>query len=195
MPSAASRCAVAAPMPRAAPVTIATRASGMVSSPSSWVRRLRTYPTANPDTPAAVSLRPCRGNSPGVGTMSRIVVCGAGVVGLSAAMMLARYGHQVTVLEADPDGAPARPVEAWTGWKRRGVAQFHQPHALFSRFRQVCEQELPGMVERLLAVGCVRQNRAAGLPPGIVDRSPPPGGEPFELGTPAPSGGGGGVLG
>lgn len=115
--------------------------------------------------------------------MARIVVCGGSIVGLATAMMLAGDGHEVSVLEADPDGAPAAPVQAWTSWKRKGVAQFHQPHVLLSRFRQVCEQELPGMVGRLLAAGCVRQNRAAGLPPTISDTAPRPGDERFELVT------------
>ena len=51
------------------------------------------------------------------------------MIGLTAAMMLAADGHQVTVLEADPDGAPAPApaTDAWGSWKRGGVAQFHQP--------------------------------------------------------------------
>ena len=29
-----------------------------------------------------------------------------------------------------------------------GVAQFHQPHSTFARFRQVCDAELPGLTDR-----------------------------------------------
>ena len=59
--------------------------------------------------------------------------------------MLAPDGHQVMVLEADP--AAFRPLPARRGslWQRKGVAQFRQPHNLFPRFRQVCDQELPEM--------------------------------------------------
>ena len=38
-------------------------------------------------------------------------------------------------------------------WNRKGVAQFRQPHNLFARFRQICDQEMPGMIGRLLAAG------------------------------------------
>lgn len=115
--------------------------------------------------------------------MGSIVVCGGGVIGLAVAIMLARDGHQVTVLEADPAGVPATPGEAWESWQRAGVAQFRQPHNLSARFRQVCDQELPDMTDRLLAAGCVWWDPVATLPPRISDREPRPGDEVFRFVT------------
>ncbi|WP_269857580.1 NAD(P)/FAD-dependent oxidoreductase [Streptomyces sp. RPT161] len=106
--------------------------------------------------------------------MGRIVVCGGGVVGLSAALMLARDGHTVTVLEVDPVGPPPEPVQAWDRWRRTGVAHFRQPHNLLPRFRQVLAEELPDMTGRLLAAGCVLMDTLTPMPPGIEDQSPRP---------------------
>jgi 2-polyprenyl-6-methoxyphenol hydroxylase-like FAD-dependent oxidoreductase len=115
--------------------------------------------------------------------MASIIICGGSVVGLSVAMMLAHDGHEVTVLEANPDDPPATPVAAWEDWDRKGVAQFRQPHNLFARFRHVCDAELPGMTGRLEAAGLVWVDPLAILPPGITDRQARAGDEAFRFVT------------
>jgi 2-polyprenyl-6-methoxyphenol hydroxylase-like FAD-dependent oxidoreductase len=115
--------------------------------------------------------------------MAAIVVCGGGVIGLCAGLMLAEDGHEVTVLEPDPADPPGTPAEAWDGWRRAGVAQFRQPHTLLPRFRQVVDRELPGLTERLADGGCVRVDYLESLPPSIQDRAPRPGDERFRFVT------------
>ena len=115
--------------------------------------------------------------------MASIIICGGGVIGLSAAMMLGQDGHDVTVLEADPQVPPAAPAQAWEAWDRKGVAQFRQPHNLFARFRQVCDRELPGMTGRLEAAGLAWTDPLAVLPSGITDRESRAGDDVFRFVT------------
>ena len=115
--------------------------------------------------------------------MASIVVCGGSVIGLASAMMLARDGHRVTVLERDAAPPPPGPaVAAWDGWSRPGVAQFHQPHNLFSRARLILDEELPGVVDRLVEAGCVWIDLLALAPPSL-DKTPQPGDDRFPFVT------------
>src|ERR1700759_4765832 len=82
--------------------------------------------------------------------MSRILVLGGGVIGLSMAMMLSRQGHSVTILEHDSDPLPASPEAAWCTWGRQGGAQFRMPHYLHPPVRQLLETHLPEVKEALL---------------------------------------------
>jgi len=106
--------------------------------------------------------------------VSKAIICGGGMIGLCAATMLARDGHDVTVLEADTEGVPAASAEAWEAWERPGVSQFRQPHNVFTRFRMVSDEELPELTDRLLHSGCVWVDYLDdfSLPPGITDRAP-----------------------
>jgi histidinol-phosphate/aromatic aminotransferase/cobyric acid decarboxylase-like protein len=56
----------------------------------------------------------------------RVIVIGAGPIGLFSGMALARRGHDVTIV--DRDGGPDETGQ----WERKGVMQFHLPH--FSHF-------------------------------------------------------------
>ena len=100
--------------------------------------------------------------------------------GLAAGLLLRRDGHEVTVLEGDPETAPPSVDEAWEGWRRDGVAQFRQPHYLQPGGRIVLEQELPDVVRALEGAGAAKFSPLGLMPPLIADRSPRDGDERFE---------------
>jgi 2-polyprenyl-6-methoxyphenol hydroxylase-like FAD-dependent oxidoreductase len=95
--------------------------------------------------------------------VAEILVLGAGLGGLSTAMLLVRGGHQVTVLERDP-AEPPPAAQAWEAWERRGINQFRLPHLMLPRWRAQMEQELPEVLDELTAVGGLRVNMLASLP-------------------------------
>ncbi len=97
----------------------------------------------------------------------RVLVIGAGMSGLCAAMLLARDGHQVTVLERDPAPPPA-PEDAWGRWDRRGCAQFRLPHYMLPRFRHLLEAELPDVAAALVAAGGAHYDVLAHLPDAVT---------------------------
>lgn len=82
---------------------------------------------------------------------------GGGACGLLTAMLLADDGHEVVVLERDPQEPPA-PADAWDEWERRGVNQFRLPHGLLARFRLEASAVLPRVVNRLIAEGAHEGN-------------------------------------
>lgn len=97
--------------------------------------------------------------------MARIVVCGGGICGLIAGMLLADSGQEVTVLERDA-AAPSEPADAWDHWERRGVNQFRLPHFLMPRFREEMGNELPRLVDALVDAGAYRFNMMTGQADG-----------------------------
>lgn len=96
--------------------------------------------------------------------MTRVVVLGGGVIGLSTAMLLGRDGHDVVVVErdaAEPDGDH---VALWSSWERRGVSQFRLLHYFQPGFRVQLERELPEVAGALDAAGAIRHNVIALVP-------------------------------
>jgi 2-polyprenyl-6-methoxyphenol hydroxylase-like FAD-dependent oxidoreductase len=89
--------------------------------------------------------------------MSRIVQIGGGIVGLATSLLLARDGHDVTVIERDP-APPPSPDQAWTDWERRGVNQFRLLHFFAARFRNIVEPNIPEVIAAFEGAGALRLN-------------------------------------
>lgn len=80
-----------------------------------------------------------------------IAVLGAGMAGLSAALLLVRDGHRVTLVERD-DLDTGEPMDA-PAWTRRGIPHFLQPHAFIPRGRLELMTHLPDVYGALLGAG------------------------------------------
>lgn len=76
---------------------------------------------------------------------------GGGVAGLSTALLLARDGHAVTLVERDGFSV-GEPADA-TSWRRRGIPHFLQPHAFIPRGRLELMEHLPDVFDALMAAG------------------------------------------
>jgi len=98
--------------------------------------------------------------------MANVVILGAGLGGLSTAILLARDGHAVTVLERDP-AEPPPAAEAWEQWTRQGVNQFRLPHFMLPRWHAQMALELPDVLAELMAAGGLTVNMLALLPESI----------------------------
>jgi len=103
-----------------------------------------------------------------------IVIGGGGICGLGTALLLARSGHDVTLLERDPSPPPASADEAWERWERKGVTQFRQPHNFMPGMRLLLEAELPDVQDALVHTRPSRFDLVNPLPPTFTDRAPRP---------------------
>ncbi len=94
--------------------------------------------------------------------VEQIVIIGAGVAGLGAALAFGRAGHRVTILERDrlPITGDA---EAAFAAERRGAQQVHQTHGFLARIVVLLRERFPDVLDSLLAVGCVTMPANANL--------------------------------
>ena len=81
-----------------------------------------------------------------------VIVMGGGVAGLATALLLARVGHRVTLIERDEFGGDGA-AEAAPEWPRSGIPHFLQPHAFIPRGRSELRRHLPDVYRALLGAG------------------------------------------
>ena len=103
-----------------------------------------------------------------------ILIIGGGICGLGTALLLARDGHDVTILERDPSPPPDSLEDAWSEWDRPGVAQFRQPHNFMPGLRILLEAELPDIQGALSRAGAAKFDLLNPIPRSIRDQSARP---------------------
>ena len=107
----------------------------------------------------------------------KVVIAGGGGTGCFAALLLARAGHEVTVLERD-ELAVHQDVEAAAAAALRPTApQIVQPHIIMARTRELLRDQLPDVYQGLLRAGAVAAPLSTQMPPSLPDKTPRPGDE------------------
>jgi 2-polyprenyl-6-methoxyphenol hydroxylase-like FAD-dependent oxidoreductase len=92
----------------------------------------------------------------------RLVVAGAGVAGLAAALAIARAGHEAVVVERDVVD-PGLPPLAALEVERRGIPHYLQPHAFLPRGRRELADWAPDVLDALVDAGAHAQYLARKL--------------------------------
>ena len=103
-------------------------------------------------------------------TRETVLVAGAGISGLGAALALGDGTRSVTVLDRDPPPPDASPEEAFHTWERRGATQLRHSHVFLGRLTTLIRERYPTLMEELLAAGARIFNFKDGLPPALRDR-------------------------
>jgi len=102
----------------------------------------------------------------------KVVIVGASAAGCFAALLLARAGHDVLVVDKDPlELAPDIESAARSAF-RTTAPQIVHPHIILARCRQLLIKHLPDVYERLLAAGVVEAPIATQMPPTLADTTP-----------------------
>lgn len=107
----------------------------------------------------------------------RVVIIGGSAAGLATALVLARAGHEVDVV--DRDGLePAANVEAAAEAAFRPAApQLVHAHQYMPLARRILLDQLPEVYSALLRAGAVESPVSDRMPPSLRDRSARPGDE------------------
>jgi 2-polyprenyl-6-methoxyphenol hydroxylase-like FAD-dependent oxidoreductase len=96
-----------------------------------------------------------------------VLVAGAGIAGLGAALALGGGTRKVTILDRDPPPPDLSPDEAFAKWERKGATQLRHSHAFLGRLTALIRDKYPELMRELLAEGTRLFGFAEALPPTL----------------------------
>ena len=101
----------------------------------------------------------------------KIIIVGGSATGMLAALMLARAGHEVLVLESDRlEPGPDVESAAATAY-RKSAPQIVQPHIVMAKCRRLLIEWLPDVYAGLLAAGVAEAELWTQMPPSLTDKT------------------------
>lgn len=103
--------------------------------------------------------------------LTDVVIVGAGIGGLSSALVLGREGRPVVVCERDPAPVPTVADEMWSAWNRPGIPQARLGHTFLPGFRLALRVHAPDVLDRLVAAGAPLIDFSKDIPGGECQRA------------------------
>jgi flavin-dependent dehydrogenase len=82
-----------------------------------------------------------------------VLIAGAGIAGLGAALALSGGARRVTILDRDPPPPDGSVEEAFHNWERRGATQLRHSHAFIGRLTTLIRTRYPDLMDELLREG------------------------------------------
>ncbi len=98
----------------------------------------------------------------------RVLIAGAGIAGLGAALAFGDGTRDVTILDRDPPPPDISPDEAFYNWDRKGATQLRHSHAFLGRLTSLLRDKYPDLLAELQAAGTRLFGFEDGLTPPLA---------------------------
>ncbi len=107
----------------------------------------------------------------------RVIILGAGMAGLAAALTLGKRGFDVTVIERDAAPPPLSIDEVFAQWERKGATQLRHSHVFLGRLCSILRAEHPELLSALKEAGAREIPFSESLPSTLRDLNVPEAGD------------------
>jgi 2-polyprenyl-6-methoxyphenol hydroxylase-like FAD-dependent oxidoreductase len=96
-----------------------------------------------------------------------VLIAGAGIAGLGAALAFGDGTRRVTILDRDPPPPNVSAEDAFRNWERKGATQLRHSHAFIGRLTALIRDRYPELMAELQAEGTRLFGFAEALPPAL----------------------------